>query len=74
MNQIMNMVMRIFLRKVISKGMDKGFDMAANRSRKGGAQSAHGVSDADRAEMAAMKQNQKRTRQAAKIAKRMGRF
>ncbi|MEM9437069.1 MAG: hypothetical protein AAGA15_08515 [Pseudomonadota bacterium] len=70
MNQIINMVMRIFMRKVISKGMDKGFDMVSGTRKKGG----HGVSEEDRAEMAAAKQNQKRARQAMKVSRRMGKF
>ncbi|MEL6608191.1 MAG: hypothetical protein AAFO58_01920 [Pseudomonadota bacterium] len=71
MNQIINMVMRIFMRKVISKGMDKGFEMAAG-SRKN--KNAHGVSDEDRAEMQRMKNAQKRSKQAMKVGRRIGRM
>jgi len=80
MNQIVNMIMRIFLRKIISKGMDKGFDMAAGgrKKRAGGAgnqkASGHGVSEEDRAEMASMKQSQKRAKQAMRVGKRIGRL
>ncbi|MEM9349325.1 MAG: hypothetical protein AAGA47_03620 [Pseudomonadota bacterium] len=70
MNRMINMVMRIFMRKVISKGMDKGFEMAAGSRKKGG----HGVSEEDRAEMAAMRQNKKRAKKAMRISRRMGKF
>ncbi|MEL6551359.1 MAG: hypothetical protein AAFQ54_14045 [Pseudomonadota bacterium] len=73
MNQILNMVLRMFMRKVISKGMDKGFDMAAKRGSKKD-KPAEGVSEADRAEMAATRQKQKRAKQAMRVTRRIGRF
>ncbi len=73
MNQIVNIIMRVLMRKVISRGIDKGFDMASGR-KKGNQNSGHGVSDEDRAEMEAMKNKQRQTKQAMKVTRRMGKF
>ncbi|MEL6912962.1 MAG: hypothetical protein AAFP13_00535 [Pseudomonadota bacterium] len=76
MNQFINMILHMVMRRLISKGMNKGFDMATNRRRKRddpkGA--GHGVSEEDRKEMAALRQKEKRTKQAMRITRRIGRF
>lgn len=72
MDRILQMIMRMVMRKVINKGIDKGFDVATGGGRK--AKNAHGVSDEDRAEMEAMKQRKKTTKQAMKVGRRIGRL
>ncbi|MEM6276047.1 MAG: hypothetical protein AAF714_03800 [Pseudomonadota bacterium] len=71
MNQIVNMIMRMVMRKLLNRGIDKGMDMAMGSRKK---RDPEGVSDADRAEMAAMRDKQKRAKQAMRVGKRMGRF
>lgn len=72
MDRILQMIMRMVMRKLLSKGIDKGFDMATGGGRK--QQRAHGVSDEDRAEMEAMKQRKKNTKQAMKVGRRIGKM
>jgi len=72
MDRILQMIMRMVMRKVLSKGIDKGFDMATGSGRRKGG--GHGVSDEDRAEMDAMKQRKKNTKQAMKVGRRIGKL
>lgn len=73
MDRILQMVMRMVMRKLLNKGIDKGFDMAtgAGRRRQNG---GHGVSEEDRAEMDAMKQRKKTTKQAMRVGRRIGKL
>ncbi|WP_186826973.1 hypothetical protein [Shimia ponticola] len=67
------------MRKLLNKGIDKGFDMATGAGRRRqnggqGGQGGHGVSEEDRAEMQAMKQRKKNTKQAMKVGRRIGKL
>ena len=68
------MIMRIFLRKVISKGMDKGFEMASGARKKPRNGQHQGISNEDRAEMQAMRDNQKRAKQAMRVGNRISKL
>ncbi len=68
-NQIINMVIRIVMRRLLNTGINKGMEMASRRGK-----SAKTPSEADEAQKAQGLADAKRNRQAAKIARRMGRF
>ena len=70
MDRILNMFMRMVMRKRMNRGIDKGLDMAMGNKKSVG----HGVSEEDRAEMAAMRAKQKRTKQAMRVTRRMTKF
>ncbi|RVT85147.1 hypothetical protein DXV76_05070 [Rhodobacteraceae bacterium CCMM004] len=68
-NRIVTMVTRMIMRRLISKGVNAGLDRAFG-AKKPNAQ----MTPEERRQAAAAGQNARRARQAAKMARRAGRF
>jgi hypothetical protein len=68
MNQIVNMVMRLFGRRLINTGINKGIELASRRGKP-----AAEMTEAERAQAQNARAAVKRARQAARIARRLGR-
>ncbi|MEM7471439.1 MAG: hypothetical protein AAF340_08805 [Pseudomonadota bacterium] len=65
MNQIINMVMRQVVRRLVTMGIDKGVDVMAER--RGGSK------ELTPEQKKAAQENQKRAKQAMRMARRVGR-
>ncbi len=68
MDRIINMVINLFLRKVLSRGIDAGIDYAAGKGK-----SRQEMTPEELSTAAAARDTAKRARQAANLARRLGR-
>lgn len=66
MNQMINMVIRMVMRRVVNMGINKGVDVAAKRGQRG--------EDLTPEQRRAAGAQTKRTKQAVRMARRIGRF
>ena len=68
MDRIINMVINLLLRKVVSRGVDAGINYAVGKGK-----APQDMTDEERAQSAAGRETAKRAKQAANLARRLGR-
>jgi hypothetical protein len=68
LSRLINMIVNMVLRKVVNKGVDAGITYAAGRGKSG-----KDLSGDESAQAASAKETVKRARQAANLARRLGR-